>query len=119
MPWHAASLICFWSSLLTVPTWLLSEETQLLNAPIEDIVLQLCVQGILAGMLGLATYAISIRYLGAAIAAVNGALIPPTTLIGAAIFLNEPITFILTVGVIVITLGIALFAGILGLLIKK
>ena len=114
-PWHGAALICFWSSVLVVPIWLASPNAALLEAPLPDIVLQVAVQGILAGIIGLAAYGAAIRHLGASIAAVSGAVVPALTAVGGFFLLCEPLSLFTAIGVACVAAGIWAYAGSPGL----
>lgn len=110
-PWHGAALICFWSSILVIPIWLMSPGAALLDAPWPDIALQVAAQGILAGLIGLAAYGAAIRHLGASVAAVSGAVAPALTAVGGFFLLGEPLSWLTAIGVACVAGGIWAFAG--------
>ena len=110
-PWHGAALICFWSSILVIPIWLMSPGAALLDAPWPDIALQVVAQGILAGLIGLAAYGAAIRHLGASVAAVSGAVVPALTALGGYFLLSEPLSWLTALGVACVAGGIWAFAG--------
>ncbi|SHH81868.1 DMT family transporter [Marivita hallyeonensis] len=114
-PWHGAALICFWSSILVLPIWIVSPSAALLDAPLPDIALQVAAQGILAGLIGLAAYGVAIRHLGASVAAVSGAVVPALTALGGYVLLGEPLSWLTAVGVICVAVGIWAYAGSPGL----
>lgn len=114
-PWHGAALICFWSSVLVVPIWILSTNALLLSAPIADIALQVAAQGILGGLLGLAAYGAAIRHLGASLAAASGAVVPALTAIGSIFLLGEPLSWLTGLGVLCVASGIWAYSGAPGL----
>ena len=114
-PWHGAALICFWSSVLVVPIWILSPNAALLIAPTADIALQVVAQGILAGLLGLTAYGAAIRHLGASVAATSGAVVPALTATGGFFLLGEPLSWLTALGVICVAGGIWAYAGAPGL----
>ncbi len=114
-PWHGAALICFWSSVLVVPIWVLSPHTLLLSAPIADITLQVAAQGILAGLLGLAAYGAAIRHLGASLAAASGAVVPAFTALGSFFLLSEPLSWLTGLGITSVAIGIWAYSGAPGL----
>ncbi|MEO1312677.1 MAG: DMT family transporter, partial [Pseudomonadota bacterium] len=62
--WHAAAIICGWSTLLVVPLWYLSPGTGLWGAPRPDILVQVVVQGLLAGVLGMVVFGLAVTRLG-------------------------------------------------------
>lgn len=110
-PWHATALVCFWSAVVAIPAWLASGKSTLTEVPMTDLVIQILVQGILAGIAGLVFYALAIRHLGAGPAAVSGAAVPPMTAIGGTILLAEPLPAATVAGVVLVAIGIALSAG--------
>ncbi|MEM9477439.1 MAG: DMT family transporter [Pseudomonadota bacterium] len=114
-PWHGAALICFWSSIPILPIWIMSPGAALLNAPFPDIALQVAAQGILAGLIGLAAYGAAIRHLGASVAAVSGAVVPALTALGGYVLLGEPLSWLTTIGVTCVAVGIWAYAGAPGL----
>ena len=114
-PWHGAALICFWSSVLVLPIWIMSPGAALLVAPLPDIALQVAAQGILAGLIGLAAYGVAIRHLGASVAAVSGAVVPALTALGGYVLLGEPLSWLTAIGVICVASGIWTYAGAPGL----
>lgn len=116
--WHAAAIICGWSTFMIVPLWFLSPSTGLLSAPIQDVAIQIAVQGLLAGVLGMAIFGIAVTRLGASATALSGAVVPAATAIGGWLILSETITgftlagiAIMIVGLIAFTLGKATTAG--------
>jgi len=110
-PWQGAALICFWSSILVLPTWIVSPSAALLDAPLRDIALQVAAQGILAGLIGLAAYGAAIRHLGASIAAASGAAVPALTALGGYVLLGERLSWLTAVGVLCVAGGIWAYAG--------
>ena len=110
-PWRGAALICFWSSILVLPIWIMSPSAALLDAPLPDIALQVAAQGILAGLIGLAAYGAAIRHLGASVAAVSGAVVPALTAIGGYLLLGEALSWLTAIGVASVAVGIWVYAG--------
>lgn len=118
-PWHMAAVICFWSSLMVIPAWYLAGSSGFETAPAADILLQGGVQGVLAGVIGLAAFALAIRHLGAGIAATNGAAVPPLTAIGGVFLLSEPLSPMLLAGMVLTSLGILFATGLPGLMLAR
>ncbi len=110
-PWHAAALICFWSTLGVIPLWLVSGGTGLVAAPMRDVALQILVQGLLAGLLGLAAYGVAIRCLGPSLAAASGAVVPAVTALGGVFLLGESMTPLSIFGVLLVVIGMWAYAG--------
>ncbi|MCR9213108.1 MAG: DMT family transporter [Proteobacteria bacterium] len=118
-PWHMAAVICFWSSLMVIPAWYLAGPSGFETAPLADILLQVGVQGVLAGVIGLAVFALAIRHLGAGIAATSGAAVPPLTAVGGIFILAEPSPPTVLMGIALTSLGILFATGLADLIAKR
>lgn len=81
-PWHGAAIICGWSTIIIVPLWYLSPTTGLTTAPLQDVVLQVVIQGFPAGLFGMAIFGIAVTKLGPSATALSGAVVPAVTTIG-------------------------------------
>ena len=90
--WQGAALINAWSALLLLPWLMLRDQVHLFDAPVRDVVWQALWQGVLAGLLGLWTFAAAIARLGAARAAAFGALAPVVSALGGWWWLGESLT---------------------------
>ena len=115
-PWQGAALVNTWSALLLLPwlCWLLWHgEFQLFNAPLPDLIWQALWQGVLAGLLGLWTFNVAIRRLGAAPAAAFGALAPVVSALGGWWWLGEEMTAMDVLAVACAMVGVALASGLL------
>ncbi len=86
--WHVSALLAVSSFVCVLPLWLYAGGG-LLSASVRDILWQLAAQGICAGLLGTWTYALAIRHLGAARAALSGALVPALSALGGVVLLGE------------------------------
>jgi drug/metabolite transporter (DMT)-like permease len=113
-PWQGAAVINAWSMLLLVPVLLVFGAPRLLSAPWTDVAGQALGQGVIAGLLGLVTYMISIAKLGAARASLSAALVPISTALGAAWLLGEPLGVGTLVACVLVAGGVALAGGALG-----
>jgi drug/metabolite transporter (DMT)-like permease len=116
-PWQGAALVNTWSALLLLPwlCWLLWQgEFHLFDAPPRDLMWQALWQGVLAGLLGLWTFNVAIRRLGAAPAAAFGALAPVVSALGGWWWLGEKLTMTDTLAVGCAVIGVALASGVLG-----
>jgi drug/metabolite transporter (DMT)-like permease len=116
-PWQGAALVNTWSALLLLPwlCWLLWQgEFHLFDAPPRDLMWQALWQGVLAGLLGLWTFNVAIRRLGAAPAAAFGALAPVVSALGGWWWLGESLTVMDTLAVGCAVIGVALASGVLG-----
>jgi drug/metabolite transporter (DMT)-like permease len=115
-PWQGAALVNTWSALLLLPwlCWLVWRgEFQLFNAPPRDLMWQALWQGVLAGLLGLWTFNVAIRRLGAAPAAAFGALAPVVSALGGWWWLGERMTVTDVLAVACAVVGVALASGFL------
>lgn len=108
-PWHGAAIICGWSTIIIVPLWYLSPTTGLTTAPLQDVALQVVVQGFLAGLFGMAIFGIAVTKLGPSTTALSGAVVPAVTAIGGWLLLGEVIADFTIAGVIIMIAGLAAF----------
>ncbi|MBL8672556.1 MAG: DMT family transporter [Alphaproteobacteria bacterium] len=114
-PWQGAALVNAWSALLAVPAWLLAWHLwgtgRIATAPWQDIALQVAMQGLVAGVCGLWTFAAAVALLGASRAAAYGALVPVMSALGGWALLGEPIAFATGAALAVTAGGVALASG--------
>mgnify|MGYP000396505759 CR=1 FL=1 len=110
-PWQGAALINTWSLLLLLPVLLVFGAPRLLTAPWSDLLMQAFWQGIVAGLLGLFVYGVTIARLGPANAALFGALVPVLSTFGGAIVLSEPLTMMTVIAAIAVASGVVLASG--------
>jgi drug/metabolite transporter (DMT)-like permease len=105
-PWYATALVCFWSSIAAL-LWVIAQgHSLLLSAPIDELVLQIVLQGVIAGLAGSFVYALSIRHLGANNAAIFGAFVPLLSAVGGYLFLAESITLYASIALAIVVMGI-------------
>ena len=109
--WQGAALINAWSALLLLPWLMLRDQVHLFDAPVRDVVWQALWQGVLAGLLGLWTFAAAIARLGAARAAAFGALAPVVSALGGWWWLGESLTAVDGMAVASAVLGVMLASG--------
>lgn len=107
--WHAAAIISGWSTMVVVPLWLISPSTGLLSAPLADVVIQIAVQGFLAGVLGMVIFGIAVTRLGPSATALSGAVVPAATTIGSWLFLSEITAASTIVGIAIMVAGLVTF----------
>lgn len=112
-PWQGAAFVNGWSTLLLLPVLAFAGAPRLLSAPWPDIALQASTQGVVAGLLGLVAYMVAVARLGAARASLSAALVPVLTTLGAAWWMNEPITPAVLVALALVVPGIVLASGVL------
>jgi drug/metabolite transporter (DMT)-like permease len=104
---QSAALISFWSALAVVPLWLWSADTQLVKVSASTLAWQVAWQGVIAGIIGIATYGYAMRVLGPTRPAVVGALVPVVSSMGGVWVLGEPMSTAAWCGVALVTAGIA------------
>ena len=101
--------------LLPWLAWLLWQgQFHLFDAPPHDLIWQALWQGVLAGLLGLWTFNVAIRRLGAAPAAAFGALTPVVSALGGWWWLGERLNLLDVLAVSCAVLGVALASGVMG-----
>ncbi|MBN8752638.1 MULTISPECIES: DMT family transporter [Variovorax] len=110
-PWQGAAFVNGWSSLLLLPLLVTVGAPRLLTAPWTDVALQAAMQGVVAGLLGLVAYLLAVERLGAARASLSAALVPVLTTLGAAAWMNEPITNEVLLALSLVVPGIVLASG--------
>lgn len=111
-PWQGAAFVNGWSALLLVLLALpFAGVPKLLTAPWPDVALQATTQGVVAGLLGLVVYMVAVARLGAPRASLSAALVPVLTTLGAAAWMNEPITGAVLLALSLVVPGIVLASG--------
>lgn len=109
--WQGAAFVNTGSALLLLPLLLWRGPLLLVQAPLHDLLFQAVWQGLLAGLLGLWTYAAAIARLGAARAASFGALAPVVSALGGLWWLGDPLGVLEVVAVALAVAGVALASG--------
>lgn len=112
-PWQGVAVVNAWSALLVVPLYLLLGSNALLTASLNDILLQVAMQGIVAGLLGLVVYSIAIKHLGASSAAAFAALVPVLSAIGGATVLGESLSAPTVIAAALSATGVLLASGLI------
>lgn len=112
-PWQSTAVINLWSALLIVPIWLWSDSARLLQAPTADVILQACWQGVIAGLLGLWTFALGVHHIGPSRAAAVGALVPVLSALGGGLVLGEIPEPLVLAGIFCTMVGVYLASGVL------
>jgi len=110
-PWQGAAFVNGWSSLLLLPVLAIAGAPRLLSAPWPDVALQALAQGLVAGVLGLVIYMLAVARLGAARASLSAAAVPVLTTLGAAAWMNEPVTGAVLLALALVVPGIVLASG--------
>ncbi len=106
----AVSIVAVYSLFIFVPiTYVLDyENINLLDKPFNDLIVQAVGQGVVAAILALYLYTLSVNLLGASKGSSFGAFVPATAMFGAYIYLNEIPSYLEILGVIFATIGIIL-----------
>jgi drug/metabolite transporter (DMT)-like permease len=110
-PVHGLVIGLFWGTLGLVPFLLSTGNVSFSNVGAYEIVMMSLLQGVLIAVVALILYSIAVRQLGAAQTAAFGALTPVLALIGGAVFLDETITIVGTLGVSLVAFGVLMASG--------
>jgi drug/metabolite transporter (DMT)-like permease len=112
-PWQCAAVVNAWSMFGIVPLWAWSGASRIAAAPLADIVTQIIWQGVLAGVLGLWTFAFAVQRIGASRAALSGALVPVLSALAGFVFLGEAPGPYVLLGAAITAAGLVLSAGVM------
>ncbi len=89
-PWQGMAWVAAVSAVLTLPLWAFSGgPARIVTVPWRDLAVQGAIQGVLTGLVALWAFTLSIRHLGAARAALSGALVPAFSVLGGYAMLGE------------------------------
>ncbi len=100
------ALVSGWSAMGAALLWLATPGTRLLSAPVGDVLLQVLVQGVVAGVMGITAYGYAVKILGTLTPSALGAFVPVVSALGGALLLGETLTGYALLGVCVVTLGV-------------
>ena len=103
----------FWGTAVVIPLLMLFGDVSFEKASTFDIVSMIILQGLLIAILAMLLYNFSIRQLGPAQTAAFGALTPILALIGGFVFLDETITLLKSIGILIVAVGVVLASGIM------
>lgn len=106
-PWTLSAGLALASFLAVLPLWF-AFGGDLLDAGWDDLAIQFVWQGLFAGLLGTWTYALAIRHLGAARAALSGALVPALSTFGGMAVLGEVPSLRTAIGIGLTMLGLVI-----------
>lgn len=112
-PLHGLVIGLFWGTLLIAPLMLATGNVSFATASLRDIVVMIILQSFIIAIMAMFLYSYAVQILGAAEAAAFGALTPILALIGGGIFLDETITPLKVLGVIMVACGVFLASGVL------
>jgi drug/metabolite transporter (DMT)-like permease len=110
-PWQAAAIINFYSLLIFAPFYFALFGTELLSAPVGEVITQAVVQGIFSAIVALFFFGEAVRRLGASRAAVLGSFTPVVAPLLGMPLLGEfptPATWLSIIGV---SVGVVLASG--------
>jgi drug/metabolite transporter (DMT)-like permease len=110
-PLHATAVVGVLSMVLYIPGYAWLAGADLAAAPWREIVIQAVFQGVLSAIVALLFYTRAGAILGAARGAVFAALVPTFSLLLAIPLLNEPLTQLQLVGVLLVTAGMVFALG--------
>lgn len=114
-PLHATALIAVISMLAYLPYYLVMGQSNLLTAPLGEVVFQGLYQGMGSGVLALIFYTLAVGKLGAARGAVFAALVPGATALLSIPVLGEVPGPLPLAGVVLVTLGMVAALGLVKL----
>jgi drug/metabolite transporter (DMT)-like permease len=100
------AVVSGWSGIFAALLWLLTPSTRLLTAPLGDVLLQVLVQGVVAGVMGITAYGYAVKILGTQTPSTLGAFVPVVSALGGALLLGEALSGYALVGVCVVTAGV-------------
>ena len=103
----------FWGTLFITPFLLLSGEVKFQGLGLADIIIMGVIQSFVIGIMATILFNYAVRLLGAAETGAFGALTPLLALLGGIMLLNEPISLLNAIGVLLVASGVFLASGIL------
>ena len=109
---EGGALICFWSTvinLMLIPFL----GTNLFQAPIAEVGLQMVTQGLLSGLVATVLYGAAVRSLGGTQAAAYTAVTPVAAALGGGFILGEELGLVTIAAAIVTGIGVLLSTGVL------
>ena len=112
LPGHILFAATVLGMVVYVPLWLLWLPSNIVNAPWSEITLQAAYQGLVPSILGISCVSISVRNIGADMAAVFMSAVPAVAALAAIPILGEVPGVPAWIGMVTVTLGILLALGI-------
>ena len=107
-PWHATALVNVCSAVLFAPIYFVWLKPNIFTAPPAAVTFQVIAQGIAVAILGMYFYTEAVRRLGAARAAIFGALAPAFAVLIGMLALEEIPARLTLVGIALVMGGVAL-----------
>ncbi|MEE2775001.1 MAG: DMT family transporter [Pseudomonadota bacterium] len=111
-PFQGLVIGLFWGTLFLTPILLFTGNVKFENIRLADIIVMGLVQSFIIGILATVLYNYSVKLLGAAETGAFGALTPILALVGGGWLLDETITLINSIGVLLVASGVFLASGI-------
>lgn len=105
--WHATALVNVGSAVLFAPIYFLWLKPNIFTAPLTAVTFQIVAQGIAVAILGMYFYTQAVRRLGAARAAIFGALAPGLAVLIGIVVLSEIPARLTVVGIALVMVGVA------------
>ena len=108
--WDAVSIVSVYSMVIFIPLIFIFDydNINLSMKPLEQLTVQAIGQGVLAAVIALYLFTLSINLLGASRGSVFGALVPSVAIIGGLLYLKEIPTSLEIAGLIATTIGMLL-----------
>jgi drug/metabolite transporter (DMT)-like permease len=108
---QAAACVSLWSTLLLIPFGAERIVSALQATPLQALLQQVLLQGVVAGVLSLLTYTTAVKYLGPSRATAITALTPATATLAAVFILDEIPSLVEATGSLLIIGGVLLASG--------
>jgi drug/metabolite transporter (DMT)-like permease len=111
---EAIAYVAFWSLVLALPfalPGLPADLARAAQAPVSQWIMQICIQGLFAGLLAMLTYTLAVRCLGPSRSAALTGLTPVTAMLAGWAFLHETPAPAQILAGLVIVFGVLLSTG--------
>jgi drug/metabolite transporter (DMT)-like permease len=105
-PWQATCSLAFFTSIIYLPVYLAFLPKNILNADMNDVLLQMFYQGFLASIIQMLLYVKAVKIIGAQGMGSFMALVPVVAGLFGIIILNEPYTELLWLALVLVSLGV-------------
>ena len=111
---HLAALVIFWSAIIYIPYYIFVVDTKnIFNANINDILVQVIMQGVMVGIVALVFYNKATILLGSLRASIFPILMPIIGIITSAIILSETISLLQGIVISLMIFGVLLAIGVI------
>ena len=112
-PMHGLVIGLFWGTLCATPLLFLTGNVSFVKSDLEDILVMIILQSFVIGILATVLFNYAVQLLGAAESGAFGALTPILALLGGVTLLNEAVTPLKVIGVVLVASGVLLASGVL------